>query len=176
MHVQVTPEGGVTCACMTKPLKKDEIAHDQRTDSSTMLSLLRSVSRIPQLLRPQTTAGPSSLLVHGVQSPFPSAIWSRSVTLNQSMRRKGKKREKVIKSPALEGCYQKKGVCTQIFTMSPKKPNSANRKVARVKLSNGKTIMAYIQGEGHNLQEHSVVLIKGGRAQDLPGVRYVVLS
>ncbi|KLO17282.1 ribosomal protein S12/S23 [Schizopora paradoxa] len=97
------------------------------------------------------------------------------MTLNQSMRQKPKKKVKLSKSPALEGCYQRKGVCTQIFTAKPKKPNSAQRKVARVKLTTGKTITAYIQGEGHTLQEHSVVLVKGGRAQDLPGVRYKVV-
>lgn len=96
------------------------------------------------------------------------------MTLNQAMRRKPKRKLKLSKSPALEGCYQKKAVCTQIFTMKPKKPNSAQRRVARVKLTTGKTVMASIRGEGHNLQEHSVVLIKGGRAQDLPGVRYVL--
>ena len=94
------------------------------------------------------------------------------MTLNQSTRQKPKCKIKQSVSVALEGNYQKKAVCTQIFTMKPKKPNSANRKVARVKLSNGKSIIAYIQGEGHNLQEHSVVLVRGGRAQDLPGVRY----
>ncbi|KAI5122451.1 hypothetical protein M0805_008763 [Coniferiporia weirii] len=97
------------------------------------------------------------------------------MTLNQSMRRKPKRKTKLPASPALEGNFQKKGVCTQIFIMKPKKPNSANRKVARVKLTTGKSIMAYIQGEGHNLQEHSVVLVKGGRAQDLPGVRYKIV-
>jgi small subunit ribosomal protein S12 len=92
------------------------------------------------------------------------------VTMNQAMRRK--KPQKVIKSksPLLETSPQRKGVCSAIFIAKPKKPNSAKRKVARVKLTSGKTLQAYIQGEGHNLQEHSVVLIRGGRAQDLPGV------
>lgn len=95
--------------------------------------------------------------------------------MNQAMRRK--KPQKVVKpkSPLLGGSPQRKGVCIQIFTQSPKKPNSAKRKVARVKLSNGNTVMAYIQGEGHNLQEHSVVLVRGGRTQDLPGVGCVLL-
>ena len=93
------------------------------------------------------------------------------MTLNQAMRRKPKRKIKVAVSPALGVNCQKKGVCTQILTMKPKKPNSAQRKVARVKLTTGKTVMAYISGEGHNLQEHSVVLLRGGRAQDLPGVR-----
>ncbi|KAF8516815.1 30S ribosomal protein S12 [Hysterangium stoloniferum] len=100
-------------------------------------------------------------------------------TLNQSMRAPSKPRRKLSppksKTPALENCYQRKGVCASIFTTPPKKPNSGNRKVARVKLSNGKTILAYIQGEGHNLQEHSVVLVRGGRVQDLPGVRYKIV-
>ena len=76
------------------------------------------------------------------------------------------------KVPALESCPQKRGVCVRVYTTTPKKPNSALRKVARVRLSNGKEITAYIGGEGHNLQEHSIVLIRGGRVKDLPGVRY----
>lgn len=93
------------------------------------------------------------------------------LTLNQSMRRKPLGKKRSSKSPALEGCYQKKGVCVSVFTRKPKKPNSGERRVARVKLSTGKTVDCYIPGEGHNLQEHSVVLVRGGRAQDLPGVR-----
>ena len=90
--------------------------------------------------------------------------------------RKG--REKIIKRskvPALEECPQKRGVCIRVYTTTPKKPNSALRKVARVKLTNGQEVSAYIPGEGHNLQEHSVVLIRGGRVKDLPGVRYHIL-
>ncbi|KAL4073235.1 hypothetical protein V8B97DRAFT_2005883 [Scleroderma yunnanense] len=98
-----------------------------------------------------------------------------SMTLNQSMRRKKPQKVSKSKSPLLDNCPQKKGVCSQVFIMTPKKPNSAKRKVARVKLTNGNTVMAYIQGEGHNLQEHSVVLVRGGRAQDLPGVRYKIV-
>lgn len=99
-----------------------------------------------------------------------------SATINQVMRGSRKTFPKASKSPALEGCYQRKGVCIAIINnMKPKKPNSAQRKVARVKLTNGRTTLAYIPGEGHNLQEHSVVLIRGGRAQDLPGVRYVLV-
>ncbi|PKC11965.1 30S ribosomal protein S12 [Rhizophagus irregularis] len=79
---------------------------------------------------------------------------------------------KLSKSPALEGNFQKKGVCNKIYTTKPKKPNSASRKVARVKLSTGKFVTAYIPGEGHNLSEHCVVLVRGGRVKDLPGVRY----
>ncbi|SFV54210.1 SSU ribosomal protein S12p (S23e) [hydrothermal vent metagenome] len=93
-------------------------------------------------------------------------------TVNQLVR-KGRK-VKVVKSgvPALEGCPQKRGVCTRVYTTTPKKPNSALRKVARVRLTNSAEVTTYIGGEGHNLQEHSVVLIRGGRVKDLPGVRY----
>ena len=96
-------------------------------------------------------------------------------TINQLIR---KGREKVIKRnkvPALDACPQKRGVCIRVYTTTPKKPNSALRKVARVKLTNGQEVSAYIPGEGHNLQEHSVVLIRGGRVKDLPGVRYHIL-
>lgn len=93
------------------------------------------------------------------------------VTLNQAGRRKKRVKETKRRSPLLGNCPQKKGVISTVFVAKPKKPNSAKRKVARVKLSNGNTVQAYIMGEGHNLQEHSVVLVRGGRAQDLPGVR-----
>ena len=96
-------------------------------------------------------------------------------TINQLIR---KGREKIIKRnkvPALDACPQKRGVCVRVYTTTPKKPNSALRKVARVKLTNGQEVSAYIPGEGHNLQEHSVVLIRGGRVKDLPGVRYHIL-
>ena len=96
-------------------------------------------------------------------------------TINQLVR---KGREKIIKRnkvPALDACPQKRGVCVRVYTTTPKKPNSALRKVARVKLTNGQEVSAYIPGEGHNLQEHSVVLIRGGRVKDLPGVRYHIL-
>jgi small subunit ribosomal protein S12 len=82
---------------------------------------------------------------------------------------------KKTKSPAMQGCPQKRGVCTKITTMTPKKPNSALRKVARIRLSNSMEVWAYIPGEGHNLQEHAVVLIRGGRVKDLPGVRYHII-
>ncbi|WP_343182485.1 30S ribosomal protein S12 [Buchnera aphidicola] len=96
-------------------------------------------------------------------------------TINQLVRIPRTK--KVIKNnvPALEGCPQKRGVCTKVYTTTPKKPNSALRKVCRVKLTNGFEVTAYIGGEGHNLQEHSVILIRGGRVKDLPGVRYHVV-
>ncbi|MBA4742063.1 MAG: 30S ribosomal protein S12 [Azoarcus sp.] len=96
-------------------------------------------------------------------------------TINQLVR---KPREKVVaknKVPALEACPQKRGVCTRVYTTTPKKPNSALRKVAKVRLTNGFEVISYIGGEGHNLQEHSVVLIRGGRVKDLPGVRYHIV-
>ena len=96
-------------------------------------------------------------------------------TLNQLVRH-GRQREKVkTGAPALRGCPQKRGVCTRVYTTTPKKPNSALRKVARVRLTNGVEVTCYIPGEGHNLQEHSVVLVRGGRVKDLPGVRYKVV-
>ena len=96
-------------------------------------------------------------------------------TVNQLVRKGRKSQTKRNKVPALEACPQKRGVCTRVYTTTPKKPNSALRKVARVRLSNGFEVTAYIPGEGHNLQEHSVVLIRGGRVKDLPGVRYHIL-
>ena len=96
-------------------------------------------------------------------------------TINQLVRKGRVKVRKRNKVPALESSPQKRGVCTRVYTTTPKKPNSALRKVARVKLTNGQEVSAYIPGEGHNLQEHSVVLIRGGRVKDLPGVRYHIL-
>jgi small subunit ribosomal protein S12 len=96
-------------------------------------------------------------------------------TINQLLKNKRVKQTKRNKVPALESCPQKRGVCTRVYTTTPKKPNSALRKVARVRLSNGHEVISYIPGEGHNLQEHSVVLIRGGRVKDLPGVRYHIL-
>ena len=96
-------------------------------------------------------------------------------TINQLVRHGRKKIIKRNKVPALDACPQKRGVCIRVYTTTPKKPNSALRKVARVKLTNGQEVSAYIPGEGHNLQEHSVVLIRGGRVKDLPGVRYHIL-
>ena len=96
-------------------------------------------------------------------------------TINQLVRKGRQKISKRNKVPALDACPQKRGVCTRVYTTTPKKPNSALRKVARVKLTNGHEVSAYIPGEGHNLQEHSVVLIRGGRVKDLPGVRYHIL-
>ncbi|NCN42047.1 30S ribosomal protein S12 [bacterium] len=93
-------------------------------------------------------------------------------TINQLVRQGRKKLKAKSKSPALKNCPQRRGVCTRVFTATPKKPNSALRKVCRVKLTNGFEVNSYIPGIGHNLQEHSVVLIRGGRVKDLPGVRY----
>jgi len=96
-------------------------------------------------------------------------------TINQLIRRERKKVTFKTKSPALKACPQRRGVCTQVKTTTPKKPNSALRKIARVRLTNGIEITAYIPGIGHNLQEHSVVLVRGGRVKDLPGVRYHIV-
>ena len=96
-------------------------------------------------------------------------------TINQLVRKGRKVVKSKNKAPALGACPQKRGVCTRVYTTTPKKPNSALRKVARVRLTNGIEVTAYIPGEGHNLQEHSIVLIRGGRIKDIPGVRYHVI-
>ena len=96
-------------------------------------------------------------------------------TINQLVRHGRKETKKSDKAPALKGNPQKRGVCTRVYTTTPKKPNSALRKVARVRLTNGFEVTSYIPGEGHNLQEHSIVLIRGGRVKDLPGVRYHII-
>jgi len=96
-------------------------------------------------------------------------------TINQLVRFGRKKSVKKTNTPALKGCPQKRGVCVRVYTTTPKKPNSALRKVARVRLTNGIEVTSYIPGIGHNLQEHSVVMIRGGRVKDLPGVRYHVI-
>jgi small subunit ribosomal protein S12 len=96
-------------------------------------------------------------------------------TIAQLIRKRRRSQSKKTKSPALRSCPQKRGVCTRVMTFTPKKPNSALRKVARVKLTNGIEVTSYIPGIGHNLQEHSVVLIRGGRVKDLPGVRYHIV-
>ena len=96
-------------------------------------------------------------------------------TINQLVRHGRKALQKAEKAPALKGNPQKRGVCTRVYTTTPKKPNSALRKVARVRLTNGFEVTSYIPGEGHNLQEHSIVLIRGGRVKDLPGVRYHII-
>ena len=97
------------------------------------------------------------------------------LTIQQLIRFQRQKLEKKTKSPALKSCPQRRGVCTRVYTTTPKKPNSALRKVARVRLSSGFEVTAYIPGIGHNLQEHSVVLVRGGRVKDLPGVRYHIV-
>jgi small subunit ribosomal protein S12 len=96
-------------------------------------------------------------------------------TINQLVRKGRQDKPSKSKSPALESCPQRRGVCLQVYTRTPKKPNSALRKVAKVRLTNGEEVIAYIGGEGHNLQEHSIVLIRGGRVKDLPGVRYHIV-
>jgi len=96
-------------------------------------------------------------------------------TINQLVNKPRKKKKYKSKSPALSKCPQRRGVCVQVKTKTPKKPNSALRKVAWVRLSNGQEVIAYIPGEGHNLQEHSIVLVRGGRVKDLPGVRYHIV-
>ena len=96
-------------------------------------------------------------------------------TISQLIRKSRTPKVKRNKVPALKACPQKRGVCTRVYTTTPKKPNSAQRKVARVKLANGREVTAYIPGEGHNLQEHSVVMIRGGRVKDLPGVKYHII-
>lgn len=96
-------------------------------------------------------------------------------TINQLIKKGRSTKHKKNKAPAMQACPQKRGVCTRVWTMSPKKPNSALRKVARVRLTNGIEVNAYIPGEGHNLQEHSIVLIRGGRVKDLPSVRYHIV-
>ena len=97
-------------------------------------------------------------------------------TIQQLVRKGRHSKTKVSKSVALDSCPQRRGVCIRVYTTTPKKPNSAMRKVARVRLTNGKEVNAYIGGEGHNLQEHSIVLVRGGRVKDLPGVRYHIVS
>ena len=96
-------------------------------------------------------------------------------TISQLVRKGRRRTLSKTKSPALQSCPQKRGVCVRVFTQTPKKPNSALRKVARVRLTNGFEVTSYIPGEGHNLQEHSVVMIRGGRVKDLPGVRYHII-
>ncbi len=96
-------------------------------------------------------------------------------TINQLVRKGRRVQKSKTTAPALKSCPQKRGVCTRVYTTTPKKPNSALRKVARVRLTNGIEVTAYVPGEGHNLQEHSIVLVRGGRVKDLPGVRYHII-
>jgi small subunit ribosomal protein S12 len=106
--------------------------------------------------------------------PFPNEFLGMP-TISQLVRSRRRPKRKFSKSPVLDRCPQKRGVCLQVRTMTPKKPNSALRKIARVRLSNQKEVTVYIPGEGHNLQEHSIVLVRGGRVRDLPGVRYHIV-
>lgn len=106
---------------------------------------------------------------------MPSFLGKNMPTIQQLIRKGRQETVWKSKSPALDSCPQRRGVCTRVYTTTPKKPNSALRKVARVRLSNGKEVNAYIPGEGHNLQEHSIVLVRGGRVKDLPGVRYHIV-
>jgi len=145
---------------------------------SPLASLASSLARLTISSRPTPSLRlpiPSSSssfpsLLHQRTSPF-STSRPAQATLNQVTRGARKPIRRQNKTPALQGCYQKKGVCSKVYTVKPKKPNSAVRKVAKVKLSTGRAVIAYIPGEGHNLQEHSVVLIRGGRTQDLPGAK-----
>ncbi|KAJ1733072.1 hypothetical protein LPJ61_001741 [Coemansia biformis] len=123
------------------------------------------------------TAAARLALVRRAAAPAPHALAQKAgkATLNQIMQGLRRKSRPGSKSPALDKCPQRKGVCVKVYTTKPKKPNSAVRKVARVRLTNGKTVIAYIPGEGHNLQEHSVVLLRGGRVPDLPGVLYHIV-
>ena len=113
------------------------------------------------------------ILAFAASNANPSSI--SMPTINQLVRKKRVYQRRYSKAPVLEQCPQKRGVCLQVKTMTPKKPNSALRKITRVRLSNGKEVTVYIPGEGHSLQEHSIVLIRGGRIRDLPGVRYQVV-
>ncbi|KAF7314397.1 hypothetical protein MKEN_00912400 [Mycena kentingensis (nom. inval.)] len=149
-----------------------------------MLAALRLGARQLAVRAPPRPAfaGPSRISLSSKPTPIPTfsrqfhATPAASMTLNQACRRKrNARRVNKARSPLLNTCPQRKGVCTQVLTVKPKKPNSGKRKIARVKLSTGKTCSAYIMGEGHNLQEHSVVLVRGGGAQDLPGVQYKVV-
>ena len=146
-----------------------------------MLSILRAIARPTPFLSSRATflAFPSCITT--TSTPFTAynasanAFFHSSApalrTLNQAMRCRRPHKKVLSKAPLLDVNPQRKGIVMQVFTAKPKKPNSAKRKVARVRLTSGKVLQAYIPGEGHNLQEHSVVLVRGGRAQDLPGVR-----
>ncbi len=132
---------------------------------------------------PKISISLQSLLKEGSQNSEKKAFPERSEkqksaimpTINQLVRKGRKVVETKSKTRALVGCPQKRGVCTRVYTTTPKKPNSALRKVAKVRLTHGAEVIAYIPGEGHNLQEHSIVLLRGGRVKDLPGVRYTIV-
>jgi len=141
-----------------------------------MFSLLRAIARPSLSWTPFVSRSTTSFFqAWSTSTAFVNTFHSTAPafrTLNQAMRYKRPQRKALSKAPLLDDNPQRKGIVMQVFTAKPKKPNSAKRKVARVRLTSGKVLQAYIPGEGHNLQEHSVVLVRGGRAQDLPGVRY----
>jgi small subunit ribosomal protein S12 len=143
-------------------------------------------SRSCLYIRPLPHQARELSLLRGLKRVFLSlgetTLWRRFIlefgkmpTINQLIRKGRRKVSVKSKSPALAGCPQRRGVCVQVMTRTPKKPNSALRKVAKVRLTNGQEVIAYIPGEGHNLQEHSIVLVRGGRVKDLPGVRYHIV-
>jgi small subunit ribosomal protein S12 len=117
----------------------------------------------------------SGFFVGRISTRSGGALFRKMPTINQLIRKGRRKMSVKSKSPALTNCPQRRGVCVQVMTRTPKKPNSALRKVAKVRLTNGQEVIAYIPGEGHNLQEHSIVLVRGGRVKDLPGVRYHIV-
>src|SRR4051812_28029600 len=127
--------------------------------------------------RPTMFCRPRARLERGPRSPRPSDLNHevRVPTIQQLVRKGRITKSDKTKTPALKGAPQRRGVCTRVYTNTPKKPNSALRKVARVRLTSGMEVTAYIPGEGHNLQEHSIVLVRGGRVKDLPGVRYKII-
>ncbi|KAK4684515.1 small subunit ribosomal protein S12, partial [Tremellales sp. Uapishka_1] len=144
------------------PLQTPSMASSSRTRISLFTPLSRSFSSTPASLATMNQGAPMSLVP-------PERLRLHPITVARGCRKSTRSQSK---SPLLQNCFQKKAVCSKIYTTKPRKPNSAVRKVCRVKLSTGKSTIAYIPGEGHNLQEHSVVLVRGGRTKDLPGVRY----
>ena len=136
-------------------------------------------AQCPRPFGQNSTRFPEDLGMRRCKQPEGAGPWNRrggvSPTISQLIRLGRKEKSKRSKSPALQGRPQVRGVCLQVRTMTPKKPNSALRKIARVRLTNGVEVTAYIPGEGHNLQEHSIVLVRGGRVKDLPGVRYHIV-
>jgi small subunit ribosomal protein S12 len=142
------------------------------------LGIRSYIARSPQQVRRGLTRKRASLLRVFLSPGFEDRAafnLAKMPTINQLIRKGRKKVSVKSKSPALKNCPQRRGVCTQVMTRTPKKPNSALRKVAKVRLTNGQEVIAYIPGEGHNLQEHSIVLVRGGRVKDLPGVRYHIV-
>src|SRR5258707_3225909 len=126
------------------------------------------IRRLPHQERESLSRGLERVFLSNLWRRFTFRIW-KMPTINQLIRKGRRKVSVKSKSPALAGCPQRRGVCVQVMTRTPKKPNSALRKVAKVRLTNGQEVIAYIPGEGHNLQEHSIVLVRGGRVTDLPG-------